>query len=93
MKILGGVLVVLLALLQYKFWFGDTGVRKVRQYEQRIESLGEELKEIRSRNAALQAEVDDLKNGMAAVEERARRDLGMIRKNETFFQIIEPSAK
>ncbi|MCI0666434.1 MAG: cell division protein FtsB [Methylococcaceae bacterium] len=93
MKLLGGVLIVLLALLQYKFWFGDTGFQKARQYEQRIESLREEIKEIRSRNAALQAEVDDLKNGMAAVEERARRDLGMIRKNETFFQIIEPSAK
>jgi cell division protein FtsB len=93
MKRLCGVLVALLVLLQYKFWFGDSGFREVRKYEQRIESLRGELTEIRSRNAALQAEVDDLKNGMAAVEERARRDLGMIRKNETFFQIIEASPK
>ncbi|MCI0652998.1 MAG: cell division protein FtsB [Methylococcaceae bacterium] len=93
MKVLVGMLLVLLGLLQYKLWYGDAGFRQVREYEQRISSLQQEIKEIRSRNAAFQAEVDDLKNGMAAVEERARRDLGMIRKNETFFQIIEPASK
>lgn len=93
MKFLVGILAVLLVLLQYKFWFGDTGFQKARQYEARIERLHAEIGKIRGRNAALEAEVEDLRNGMAAVEERARRDLGMIRKNETFFQIIEPSAK
>ncbi|MGH8559227.1 MAG: cell division protein FtsB [Methylococcales bacterium] len=93
MKVLAGMLLVLLVLLQYKLWFGESGVRQVRQYKQRIVVLKKELKEIQSQNAALQAEVDDLKNGMAAIEERARRDLGMIRKNETFFQIIEPATK
>lgn len=93
MKILVAVLVVLLVLLQTKFWFGESGTRQVQQYQRRIEVLRKELKEVQSRNATLQAEVDDLKTGMAAIEERARRDLGMIRKNETFFQIIEPSTE
>lgn len=93
MKFLVGVLVVLLLLLQYKLWFGESSVQQVWRYERRIEVLRAELKELKERNGVLQAEVDDLKNGMAAVEERARRDLGMIRKNETFFQIIEPETK
>lgn len=85
------LLLVLLAFLQYKLWYGDYGFRKIQEYERRITTLKKEIKTVQERNAALQAEVDDLKNGLAALEERARRDLGMIRKNETFFQIIEPT--
>lgn len=91
MKVFLGTALILLLILQYKLWFGDSGYGQIRKYEMRIEDLNRELEKARNRNAALQSEVDDLKNGMAAVEERARRDLGMIRKNETFFQIIEPS--
>jgi cell division protein FtsB len=53
--------------------------------------LREELRQLRGKNASLQAEVDDLKNGLGAIEERARRGLGMIKENETFFLIIEPT--
>jgi cell division protein FtsB len=91
MKLLAWVLVILLLLLQYKLWLGDSGFQKVVQYQNRIEALREELRQLRGKNAALQAEVDDLKNGLGAIEERARRDLGMIKENETFFQIIEPT--
>ncbi len=93
MKILVGMLIVLLIVLQYKLWFGESGFQQVRRYEQRIKVVNEALDEVESRNSALQAQVDDLKNNLAAIEERARRDLGMIQKNETFFQIIEPRAK
>ncbi len=90
MKLLAWFLVILLLLLQYKLWFGGSGFQKVVQYQNRIEVLREELRQLRGKNAALQTEVDDLKNGLGAIEERARRDLGMIKENETFFQIIEP---
>ena len=90
MKLLAWFLVILLLLLQYKLWFGGSCFQKVVQYQNRIEVLREELRQLRGKNAALQTEVDDLKNGLGAIEERARRDLGMIKENETFFQIIEP---
>jgi cell division protein FtsB len=93
MKILVGMLLVLLIVLQYKLWFGESGFQQVRRHEQQIQVLKEALDEVERRNSALQTQVDDLKNNMAAIEERARRDLGMIQKNETFFQIIEPAAK
>jgi cell division protein FtsB len=93
MRYLVGTLIFLLVLLQYKFWFGDSGYRQALRYEQRIEKLRGELADLERRNEMLQAEVNDLKNGLEAVEERARRDLGMIRKNETFFQIIGPSTE
>ncbi|MGR9107823.1 MAG: cell division protein FtsB [Gammaproteobacteria bacterium] len=89
MKLLVGTLLILLVGLQYKLWFGESGFQQMRAYQARIATLKQALEEVRSRNAILQAEVDDLKNGMDGIEERARRDLGMIRKNETFFQIIE----
>lgn len=93
MKLINGMLFVLLILMQYKLWFGESGLHKTHEYQERIEVLNQDLKKIRRQNAVLQAEVDDLRNGLAAVEERARRDLGMIRRNETFFQIIEPTEK
>jgi cell division protein FtsB len=91
MKLLVLVLVILLLLLQYKLWFGGSGFQKLVQYQNRIEVLREELRQLRGENSALQVEVDDLKNGLGAIEERARRDLGMIKENETFFLIIEPT--
>ncbi|MGH8476412.1 MAG: cell division protein FtsB [Methylococcales bacterium] len=93
MKRLVGILLVLLVFLQYKLWYGDSGFRKIQDYERRITTHKKEIQAVKDHNAALQAEVDDLKNGLTAIEERARRDLGMIRKNETFFQIIEPAPK
>ncbi len=90
MKLLVAVLLILLGLLQYRLWFGDSNVREVRAYQQRIEELQQEAERRKQRNLLLEAEVLDLKNGLDAVEERARQDLGMIKKGETFFQVIEP---
>lgn len=87
-----GALLVLLLLLQYRLWFGEASVFDIVENRRRIAELELQAEELRTRNEALRAEVNDLKNGMEAIEERARRDLGMVRKGETFFQIIEPSA-
>jgi len=89
-KLLFVVLLILLVLLQYRLWFGDSNLRAVRAHELRIEELQQEAARRKQKNQLLEAEVLDLKNGLDAVEEHARQDLGMIRKGETFFQVIEP---
>ncbi len=82
-------LILLLGLLQYKLWFGDGSIPELRQMEQRVKQLQIEKQKLIERNLALEAEVINLKESMDAVEERARHDLGMIKKGETFFQVVE----
>jgi len=89
MKAFIAILIVLLLILQYKLWFGDGNMREVWQLQAAIEEQKKENEKLRERNAALEAEVKDLKQGLEAVEERARSELGMIKKGETFYQIIE----
>jgi cell division protein FtsB len=89
MKALIAILIALLLLLQYKLWFGDGNLREVWQLQAAIEAQKKENDKLRERNAALEAEVQDLKQGLEAIEERARSELGMIKKGETFYQIIE----
>jgi len=91
MKIIVAVLVLLLAFLQYRLWVGDGSLAEVRQLKQAIVAQEKENKLLAERNRALEAEVRDLKQGLEAIEERARSELGMIRKDETFFQIVEES--
>ena len=93
MKILIGLLVILLCLLQYRLWYGDANVFQVRDFERQIDELKQQAVVLKARNDALEAEVKDLRNGIEAIEERARQDLGMIKKGETFFQIIEPQGE
>jgi cell division protein FtsB len=82
-------LVVILALLQYKLWIGNGSFAEVYRLHQAIDAQEAENAGFKERNLALEAEVDDLSHGMDAVEERARAELGMIRKNETFFRVID----
>jgi cell division protein FtsB len=89
MKVLIAILIVVLLLLQYKLWFGDGNMREVWALRDAIEQQKQENQRLLERNAALEAEVQDLKQGSEAIEERARSELGMIKKDETFFQIIE----
>ncbi|KGM57013.1 cell division protein FtsB [Lysobacter arseniciresistens ZS79] len=89
-----GVLLVLLAamlvLLQYRLWLGEGGRRSVASLEQRVDEQSRENDGLKERNDALAAEVEDLKSGEAAVEERARSELGMIKPGETFYRVVEP---
>jgi cell division protein FtsB len=91
-KIFLGALVVLLLLLQFKLWFGDGNMVEVWRLRDAIERQKAENDQLMHRNDALEAEVDDLKRGLDAIEERARKELGMIKKGETFFQIVEKPA-
>jgi len=89
MKILIVILIALIAHLQYRLWFGDGSVAQIHAYQQRLDDLKEQAEEKKLRNEALYAEVVDLRKGQEALEERARDELGMIKENETFFQVIE----
>ncbi|MDR2877708.1 MAG: cell division protein FtsB [Chromatiales bacterium] len=83
------MLALLLVLLQLRLWVGDGGVSELWRLGRMIKVQQQENAVLRERNEALDAEVIDLKQGAAAVEERARRDLSMIRRDETFFQSVE----
>ena len=83
------ILVLLLAGMQYRLWVGDGSLAEVWRLRQGIAEQQAENERLRARNAELEAEVRDLKQGLEAVEERARRELGMVGEDETFFQIVE----
>ena len=89
MKQLALVLAILMLLIQYPLWFGKGSWFRVRQVEQQIQSQREVNRRLEERNAALEAEVRDLKVGLEAIEERARSELGMVKRDEIFFQVVE----
>jgi len=89
MKKLVIVLLLLLVYLQYRLWFGDGSLQQVWQLHREVEAQREENLHLHERNDALDAEVLDLQQGLDAIEERAREDLGMIKEGETFYQIVE----
>jgi len=74
-------------ILQFKLWFGEGGIVDVHRIKQGVAEQQAENLRLRQRNAVLEAEVNDLKNGQAAIEERARLDLGMIKDDETFYLV------
>ena len=90
MKFVAAGLLTLLVLLQYRLWFGDGSVREVAQLQTQIDAQEEQNAKLRERNRTLAAEVQDLKKGTTAIEERARTDLGMVGKSETFYQVVSP---
>ena len=87
MKILAAILLFLFLLLQYDLWVGDGSMATVHHLQQAVQKQTQENAELKQRNAALAADVQDLKQGLEAVEERARSELGMIKKGETFIQV------
>ena len=82
------VLFVLLILLQFKLWLGEGGFREVARLEDRVKQQQQVNDELLQRNAELQAEVIDLRERLDAVEERARSELGLIKPNEEFYQVV-----
>lgn len=89
MKIVFYVLAGLLLVLQYPLWLGDGGILALWKLKQEISVQKLENSSLKERNLALEAEVRDLKEGYEALEERARAELGMVRRGETLYQIIE----
>ncbi|PKM45134.1 MAG: cell division protein FtsB [Gammaproteobacteria bacterium HGW-Gammaproteobacteria-1] len=88
-RLVVAILVTLLLVLQYRLWFSDGGLVKMWQLSESLEAQKQENARLLERNRALEAEVIDLKQGLQAIEERARTELGMVKKDETFFQVID----
>jgi len=85
------ILVVLFVLLQFKLWLGEGGFTEVARLETRVEEQRSQNDDLLQRNAELQAEVEDLRERLGAVEERARNELGLIKPDEKFYQVVPPS--
>jgi cell division protein FtsB len=89
MKKLVILLLLLLVYLQYRLWFGEGSLQEVRELQRAVEQQREENLQLRERNDALDAEVRDLQQGLEAIEEHAREDLGMVKEGETFYHVVE----
>ena len=88
MRSLIAILLLLLIALQAKMWFGEGGYRDVQRLALRVEEQARENDLLAMRNQELQAEVEDLRQGLHAVEERARSELGMVKEDEEFYQVV-----
>lgn len=89
MRLVTFILLLLLVMVQFQLWVGEDSLAGVWRLERDIERQKTENVELRQRNERLAAEVEDLKTGLAAVEERARRELGMVHEDETYYQIVD----
>ncbi|MCC5812362.1 MAG: cell division protein FtsB [Ectothiorhodospiraceae bacterium] len=90
MRLLITLLAGLLLILQFQLWSQDGGLAQVWQLRQAVDEQQARNAELRERNEALDADVRDLKDGLEALEERARSELGMIREGEVFYQVADP---
>jgi cell division protein FtsB len=88
MRVVTLILFVLLIFLQFKLWLGEGGFREVARLETRVEDQRQTNTDLLQRNAELQAEVEDLRERLDAVEERARSELGLIKPDEQFYQVV-----
>ena len=94
MRLITLALVALLLLIQYPLWLGEKGGwLRVKDLESQVAASHRKTDELKARNAKLDSEVRDLKDGTGAVEERARYELGMIKANEIFVQVLDENGK
>jgi cell division protein FtsB len=89
-RTLAGILGALIILVQVPLWLGKGGWLRVWEVDRQLDAQRARSEQLQVRNQALDAEVRDLKQGVDALEERARYELGMIKADEVFFQIVEP---
>ena len=90
MRLLIAVLLIILLLLQYRLWVGEGSLAEVSNLQREIDQQQQEMARLKMRNQALQAEVEGLRSGLGAIEERARSELGMVKEGEIFYQVIKP---
>src|SRR3569623_503825 len=93
MRLIMLCMVALLLLIQHPLWLGKGGWLRVWDLDKQVVAAQKKNDELKARNAKLNSEVQDLKDGTGAVEERARYELGMIKSNEIFIQVLEPNGK
>jgi cell division protein FtsB len=93
MRLITLALAALLILIQFPLWLGKGGWLRVSDLETQVSAAHKKADELKARNAKLDSEVRDLKDGTGAVEERARYELGMIKQNEIFVQVLGANGK
>ncbi|MCI0749924.1 MAG: cell division protein FtsB [Nevskiales bacterium] len=91
-RVLNILLLLFLAAFQYRLWIADGGLAHAHRLKTELQQQQEENEQRRVRNATLEAEILDLKSGVAAIESRARNALGMVKRGETFYLVIERSS-
>lgn len=92
MRLVAVALAFFILVLQYPLWLGKGGWLRVWELDRQVTAQKDQNTKLQQRNAALDAEVRDLKQGFEAVEERARYELGMVRQDEVFFQAVPPGS-
>ena len=92
MRLVTVVLIVLLALIQYPLWWGHGGWLRVHELQQQLDTQQKKNADAKLRNERIEGEVQDLQSGTAAVEERARYEMGMVKDGEVFVQFVSPNA-
>jgi cell division protein FtsB len=93
MRLIAAILLLILLALQIRLWMGESGIPELWRLHREVDAQVQENQRLRERNDALEAEVRDLKEGTAAVEERARSELGMIKADEQLIFLAEPDKK
>jgi cell division protein FtsB len=89
MKWFLGILLVLLCALQYRLWIGEGSLAQANRLEQELKVQQAENDRLLERNRIIHVEVEDLKTGLDTIEERARKDIGLIKKDETFYMLLD----
>ncbi len=89
MRFIVMILVMLFVVLQYEFWFAEGGVISAWKLTDHIATAQQSNDQLKQRNDALRADIADLKSGNTAIEERARAELGMVKRGETFYQVVQ----
>lgn len=92
MKLFKVSLLFLFIILQYRLWFGDNAYPEYLTMSHKVEKLKQENEKINQRNKLMMADIEDLKSGLEAIEERARNELGLIKENEKFYRIAPSTA-
>jgi cell division protein FtsB len=90
LRLVALILLALLLALGVKLWAGEWGLREITRLKAQIEEQKAENAQLKQRNDTLAADVEDLRNGRDAIEERARTELGLIKPDEVFYQVVEP---
>ncbi|WP_298942980.1 cell division protein FtsB [uncultured Psychromonas sp.] len=88
MRLLLAIFIFIFSLLQYHLWFGKNGLQDNREYSKEVELATAGNAELTTRNQMMFSEIDNLKTGTEAIEERARNELGLVKEGETFFRIV-----
>ncbi|PMH43877.1 cell division protein FtsB [Vibrio sp. 10N.286.49.B3] len=89
MRLFSLVLLLLLGWLQYTLWLGKNGIADYTQVHNDIDLQQQVNTQLQERNSEMFAEIDDLRQGLDAIEERARHELGMVKQDETFYRLID----